>query len=284
MPIALPPPRLPGGPYLMGIVNTTPDSFSDGGLFTDPTSAVEQACRLWEAGADLIDIGGESTRPGALPVGTQEEIARTSPVIAALAARIPAWLSIDTMKPQVALAAAQAGARLWNDVGALQAPGALEMAARLDLHVLLMHKQGEPETMQHAPHYENVLEEVTAFLRTRAEAALAAGIARNRIWIDPGIGFGKTLAHNGMLLRALPAMRARLGFPVCVGLSRKRFIAAIEAQAGRPPSAPQARLGGSLAGALFAVAQGADMLRVHDVEETLQALQIMRFLGAQWPS
>ena len=283
MPIALPPPRLPGGPYLMGIVNTTPDSFSDGGLFTDPVSAVDQASRLWEAGADLIDIGGESTRPGALPVSTEEEIARTCPVIAALVARIPAWISIDTRKPQVALAAAQAGARLWNDVGALQAPGALEMAARLNLYVLLMHKQGEPETMQQAPHYENVLEEVTAFLQARAEAALAAGIVRDRIWIDPGIGFGKTLAHNGVLLRAAAAMRAALGLPLCIGLSRKRFIAAIEAQAGLPPSAPQARLGGSLAGVLFVAAQGADMLRVHDVAETRQALQTMRFLEAQPP-
>ena len=279
MPIALPPPRLPGGPYLMGIVNTTPDSFSDGGLFADSTRAMDQACRLWEAGADLIDIGGESTRPGALPVPAEEEIARTAPVIAALAARIPAWLSIDTMKPRVAREAAQAGARLWNDVGALQTPSALEVAAQLGLHVLLMHKQGEPLTMQMAPHYENVLEEVTAFLQTRAEAAVGAGIAPDRIWLDPGIGFGKTLAHNGILLHDLPNMRARLGFPLCIGLSRKRFIAAIEAQAGLASSPPQARLGGSLAGALFAAAQGADMLRVHDVAETLQALQVMRFLS-----
>lgn len=273
-----PAPRLIGGPLIMGIVNVTPDSFSDGGQFSRPEAALDHACRLWEAGADLIDIGGESTRPGARPVEASEEIDRTAALIEALAARIPAWLSIDTMKPNVARAAALAGARFWNDVGALQAPMAVATAAALGLHVLLMHKQGQPSTMQDAPHYRDVVAEVITFLEARIAAALAGGVRADALWVDPGIGFGKTLQHNGALLRAVGLLRARLAMPVCIGLSRKRFIGALEAVAGLQESQPGERLGGSLAGALFAAAAGAQMLRVHDVAPTVQALRIMQFL------
>ncbi len=271
-------PRLAGGPVIMGIVNATPDSFSDGGRFTTLAAALDHACALWQEGADIIDIGGESTRPGALPVSAAEEIDRVAPLIEALAARIPAVLSIDTMKPEVALIAARAGARMWNDVTALTAPRAPETAAALGLQVLLMHKQGEPATMQHAPLYGDVVEEVIGFLQARVGAALAGGLPRDAIWVDPGIGFGKTLAHNRALLLAIPAISTRLDLPVCIGFSRKSLIAGVEAAAGSARSAPAQRLGGSLAGALYAAAHGAQLLRVHDVAASVQALQVMRFL------
>lgn len=273
-------PRLLGGPYVMGIVNVTPDSFSDGGSFPTLGAAMDHACRLWEAGADLIDIGGESTRPGAVSVSESEEIDRIAPLIEALATRIPAVLSIDTMKPAVARVAAQAGARFWNDVAALTAPLAPITAAALGLHILLMHKRGAPSTMQHAPQYKNVVEEVIDFLRERTRVAEAAGVARAKIWIDPGIGFGKTLAHNAALLRATGTIIDRVGLPLCIGISRKSFIAGLEEAEGATPSSSDARLGGSLAGALFSMAQGARMLRVHDVAQTVQALRVMRFLSA----
>ncbi|MDX2277203.1 MAG: dihydropteroate synthase [Hyphomonadaceae bacterium] len=265
--IDLPAPKLPGGPYIMGILNVTPDSFSDGGKW-DGASA-PHALAMLEAGADIIDIGGESTRPGAAPVDEREEIARVIPVLASLRAATKAPVSIDTMKPAVAVEAANMGANLWNDVTALRAPGALETAAALHAPVILMHMQGEPRTMQAAPHYEDVVGEVIAFLKERVAAAEARGLTR--IWVDPGIGFGKTLEHNLALLRAIARIRAETGKPVVIGASRKSFISKLD------PGADAAhRLGGSVAAALLAAQAGADMLRVHDVAETVQALKVWK--------
>ena len=252
----------------MGVLNLTPDSFSDGGRFSDPAGALAQARRLIVEGADLIDIGGESTRPGAEPVPAEEEIARVVPLIAALAAETEIPISIDTLKPQVARAAITAGARIWNDVSALAAPGAPELAAELGCRVVLMHMQGEPRTMQAAPRYDDVVAEVTAWLAARAEAAMAAGVAREAIWLDPGIGFGKTLAHNLALLAHLDTLVA-LGFPVLLGASRKSFLKAIDPAA----AVAQDRLPGSLAVALAGAAAGVACVRVHDVAETRQALR-----------
>jgi dihydropteroate synthase len=251
----------------MGVVNVTPDSFSDGGRFFDPMAAMAHGLRLLDEGADLLDLGGESTRPGAEPVSVLEEIARVVPVIAGLRRETQAPISIDTLKPEVARAAVAAGATIWNDVSALSAPGAIDAAAALGCGVVLMHMQGEPRTMQAAPHYDDVLAEVAAYLATRAEAAIAGGVARDRIWIDPGIGFGKTLDHNLTLLRGLGQLAA-LGFPLMLGVSRKSFLKAIDASA---VSADE-RIGGSLAAALWGADHGAAVLRVHDVRETAQAL------------
>jgi dihydropteroate synthase len=253
----------------MGIVNVTPDSFSDGGRFLDHEAAVAHALTLVGQGADILDIGGESTRPGAPGVDEAEEIARVVPVIAAVRARSEVRVSIDTMKPAVARAAVQAGADMWNDVAALGfAPEAPAAAAALGCEVVLMHMQGEPRTMQDAPHYDDVVEEVRAFLAERAKAVMAAGVAREKIWLDPGVGFGKTPAHNLALIRNLDRI-CDLGFPVLLGVSRKRFVQALD------PSATAAtdRLGGSLAAALYGVAKGAAAVRVHDVRETAQAVK-----------
>ena len=256
-------------PRLMGVLNLTPDSFSDGGRFIAPAAALAQARRLIAEGAELIDIGGESTRPGAEPVPAEEEIARVVPLIAALAAETDIPISIDTLKPQVARAAIAAGARVWNDVSALAAPGAPELAAELGCGVVLMHMRGEPRTMQAAPRYDDVVAEVVAYLDARAEAAMAAGVARDAIWLDPGIGFGKTLAHNLALLAHLGALVA-LGFPVLLGASRKSFLKAIDSAAA---AAAQDRLPGSLAVALAGAEAGVAWLRVHDVAEPRQALR-----------
>lgn len=259
----------------MGIVNVTPDSFSDGGRYLGHDAALAHARRLIAEGADLLDIGGESTRPGAAPVPEAEELARVIPLIAAIRADSAVPISIDTMKPAVARAAVAAGASIWNDVSALRgAPDAPAVAAELGCDVVLMHMLGEPGTMQDAPRYDDVVGEVEAFLLARAEAAMAAGVARERIWLDPGVGFGKTLDHNLALLRALPRFVA-LGFPVLLGASRKRFIAAID------PTAQDAgdRLGGSLAVALHGARAGIAAVRVHDVRETVQALAVQRAIG-----
>jgi len=254
----------------MGIVNVTPDSFSDGGQFTAPDAALGRALKLVADGADILDIGGESTRPGATPVAEAEELARVVPLIAAIRARSAVTISVDTMKPAVARAAVAAGADIWNDVTALRhAPEAAEVAAELGCEVVLMHMLGEPGTMQAAPAYEDVVGEVEAFLLARVEAAMAAGVARPRLWLDPGIGFGKTLEHNLTLLAALPRFVA-LGFPVLLGASRKRFIAALD---GRGEAA-DARLGGSLAAHLAGADAGVAAVRVHDVFETAQALTV----------
>ena len=255
-------------PRIMGIVNVTPDSFSDGGRFDDLPRALAHGLKLVADGADILDIGGESTRPGAEPVGEAEEIARTVPVIEALRRETDVPVSIDTMKPGVARAAFAAGATIWNDVNALRAPGAVETAADLGATVCLMHMKGEPRTMQDAPAYDDVVGEVKTFLRERAGMAITAGIPRSKIWLDPGIGFGKTLQHNLELLRSISSL-AEAGFPVLIGASRKRFIAAIDEQAQA-----DSRLGGSLAVALHAAASDAAILRVHDVRETVQALKV----------
>ena len=262
-------------PLVMGVVNVTPDSFSDGGRLASLGAALAHALTLDADGADILDIGGESTRPGAEPVSAAEEIARTLPLLTALRPRTTRRLSIDTCKPEVAQAAVRAGADIWNDVTALGTPGAADLAAELGCGVVLMHMQGEPRTMQAAPHYDDVLAEVCAFLEARAEAALSAGVARERIWLDPGIGFGKTLEHNLALLSGLPALVA-LGFPVLLGASRKRFIAAI----GPGGEDPGDRLGGSLAAALASAQAGVAAVRVHDVAQTVQALEVQAAIAA----
>ncbi|MDX2235118.1 MAG: dihydropteroate synthase [Hyphomonadaceae bacterium] len=268
------PPKLPGGPYVMGVVNVTPDSFSDGGRYGDDAArAADAGAALLDAGADIIDVGGESTRPGAAPVDLAEERRRVLPVVSALA-RLGAPVSIDTMKPAVARAAIEAGAIVWNDVNALQAPEAVETAAALGCGVVVMHMQGSPATMQAAPRYRDVVSDVADALRGRLRVLAAAGV--HDVWIDPGIGFGKTLEQNIALLRALPALRALA--PVLVGASRKSFIGRIESRDGAPVSHEGARLGGSVAAAVFAARRGAAMVRVHDVAETVQALRVARAL------
>lgn len=266
--VILPEPKLAGGPYLMGVLNVTPDSFSDGGQWEG--AAAPHALAMLEAGADIIDVGGESTRPGAAPVGEGEECARVVPVIAALRAATRAPISIDTMKPGVAIAAMAAGATIWNDVAALRSAGALETAASLHRPVILMHMLGEPRTMQADPRYDDVVAEVIAFLKARVAAAESKGVTD--IWVDPGIGFGKTLAHNLALLNAAGRIRDEVGKPVVIGASRKSFIAKIDPDT----DARHGRLGGSIAAALLAAQAGAGIVRVHDVAETVQALKVWR--------
>jgi dihydropteroate synthase len=259
----------------MGIVNVTPDSFSDGGRFLDAEAAIAHARRLIDEGADILDIGGESTRPRAEPTAEADEIARVVPVIEAVRRESAIPISIDTMKPAVARAAVAAGATMWNDVTALGwSPDSAATAAALGCEVVLMHMQGEPRTMQARPRYDDVVAEVAGFLKARAEAAIAAGVAREKIWVDPGFGFGKTAAHNLALLRGLPQIAA-LGFPVVVGASRKSWIVKIT----RDGSTADQRLGGSIALALAAARAGAAMLRVHDVAETRQALAVAAAIG-----
>ena len=250
-------------PAVMGVLNVTPDSFSDGGRYLDLARALEHARAMIGAGADIIDIGGESTRPGATAVTVQEELERVIPVVRELARHGGAVISVDTSRPEVMLAAAAAGASLINDVRALQSPGALEAAAASGCAVCVMHMQGEPRTMQQRPHYADVVTEVKDFLRWR----VAAGIARERIAIDPGFGFGKTVAHNLALVRQLPDF-VSLRLPVLMGMSRKSTIAAIT---GRPEAD---RLAGSLALAVAAVLRGAHIIRAHDVPQTVDALKI----------
>ena len=264
-------PFLHSAPLIMGIVNVTPDSFSDGGRFLAPEAALDHASALIAEGADILDIGGESTRPGAAPVGEAEEIDRVVPLIAAIRAESPVAISIDTMKPAVARAAVAAGASLWNDVAALGfAPDSLSAAAELGCDICLMHMRGEPRTMQDDPRYDDVVGEVEAFLLARAAAAEASGVPRERIVLDPGLGFGKTTEHNLALLAATPRLAGH-DYRLLVGASRKRFIGALD-----PGAAPDERLGGSIAAALLAAQGGAAVLRVHDVRATRQALAVWR--------
>ena len=251
---------------VMGIVNVTPDSFSDGGSHLSHEAAIAHARRLIEAGADMLDIGGESTRPGAVPVGEQEELDRVLPVIAGLS-DITIPISIDTWKPAVMRAALAAGASMVNDINALQAPEALAVVSASDAAVCLMHKQGNPESMQLAPQYADVTDEVLAFLKTRVMAVQVSGIARERIVIDPGFGFGKTLVHNLTLLKNIQRF-AELGVPVLAGLSRKSMLGAIT---GRNVDE---RLAASVTAALLAVQRAAAIVRVHDVRETVDALKV----------
>jgi dihydropteroate synthase len=261
-------------PLLMGVINVTPDSFSDGGAYLEPARAIERGIELAEQGAAIVDVGGESTRPGAEDEPAAVELARVIPVVKGLAGRTAAAISIDTRKPEVARAAAAAGAAIWNDVSALRhAPESLATAASLNVRIVLMHAAGPPKTMQEDPRYADVVSEVEAFLRARVAACIDAGIPATRLILDPGIGFGKTADHNLALLAATPRL-GEIGPPLLIGASRKRFIAAIEERAGWPAAAPGGRLGGSLAVALAAARAGAAILRVHDVAETRQALAV----------
>ena len=264
-----------GRPLVMGVVNVTPDSFSDGGLYLDPAHAIAHARRLIEEGADLLDVGGESSRPGAQGVSADEELRRILPVLRDLRSA-PVPVAVDTVKPDVMRAALAEGAAMINDIGALRAPGAVEAVAASDAGVCLMHMQGEPRTMQQSPSYRDVAAEVRAFLEERAAAAEAAGIARERIVIDPGFGFGKKPAHNLELLRRLGEI-ASLGYPVLAGLSRKSTLGAIT---GRPPLEREAA---SVAAALLAVEGGARIVRVHDVAATKDALAVWSAVRAGVP-
>jgi dihydropteroate synthase len=250
----------------MGIVNVTPNSFSDGGRFFDTAGAIAQGLRLRDEGADLVDVGGESTRPGAQAVPLEEELRRVIPVIEALV-REGVRVSVDTMKPEVMRAALASGCAVVNDVNAFRAPGAVEAVARSDAGLIVMHMQGTPQTMQAAPHYGDVASEVGAFLRQRAGALEEAGVAHERIVLDPGFGFGKTLEHNRALFRALPALVA-MGYPVLAGVSRKKMIGELTGRA------VEERLAGSVAAALLAAQNGAALLRVHDVKQTVDALNV----------
>ena len=255
-------------PLVMGILNVTPDSFSDGGSHDDPVAAVAWGERLIAEGAGIIDVGGESTRPGAAPLPVSGELARVRPVVRRLAADYDVPISIDTRHAEVALASVEAGASVINDISGFRDPAMVEIAGGCDAGVVVMHMLGEPGTMQANPRYDDVVAEVGGYLLAQAAVLEAAGVARERIAIDPGIGFGKTLAHNIALLRALPQL-AGLGYPVVLGASRKRFIGDITGVAE-----PAERVGGSVGVALFAAAHGAHVLRVHDVSATVQALAV----------
>ncbi|MDC7703352.1 dihydropteroate synthase [Vogesella indigofera] len=261
-------------PLLMGILNVTPDSFSDGGSYNRLDAALAHAERLLADGADILDIGGESTRPGAPYVSPEEELQRVLPLLQRLAAlQVP--LSLDTRRTSVMRAALQVGAvDLINDVSALEDDGALALVAAANVGICLMHKQGNPDTMQQQPDYADVVQEVGGYLARRIELCLAQGIARDRLLADPGFGFGKTLQHNLELLRALPQLEALAGVPLLVGMSRKSMLGAIT---GEPQ--PDQRLGASVAAALLAAQRGAKVIRVHDVKATHQALQVWQALG-----
>jgi dihydropteroate synthase len=254
-------------PKLMGVVNVTPDSFSDGGLYLDPTVAVAHGKELAAAGAEILDVGGESTRPGAESVAEAEELRRVIPVVSGLAGA-GSQVSVDTSKAAIAAAALDAGAEIVNDVTALRGDGEMaSLCAERGATVVLMHMLGEPQTMQDDPRYDDVVADVKAFLAERLEAAVAAGIDEERVWLDPGIGFGKSGAHNMELLRRLGELR-ELGRPLVVGTSRKSFIGRVD---GSPADQ---RLGGTIASSVLAAAEGADVLRVHDVAEVRQALSV----------
>lgn len=261
-------------PRVLGIVNVTPDSFSDGGEHASLEAAVAHGLKLAEEGADALDIGGESTRPGAEEVSVEDELARVVPVIELLAKQTALPISIDTSKPEVMRAAVEAGAGMVNDVYGLRRKGALDMAASLQVPIVLMHMLGEPRTMQDAPEYDDVVADVHRFLAERIFAAEMAGIERKRVVVDPGFGFGKTREHNLQLLAQLERF-TELGVPVLAGLSRKKTIGELT---GR--DAPQARIHGSAAAALIAAQRGAKLLRVHDVAATVDALKVWNAVAA----
>lgn len=262
-------------PLIMGVLNVTPDSFSDAGRFAGRENAIAHAHRLVADGADIIDVGGESTRPGAEPVSLAAELERVIPVIAALRTELDVPVSVDTSKPEVMRAAVAAGAGMINDVNGLRAQGAMDVVAGSGAAVCVMHMQGTPRSMQKRPQYRDVVAEVVAFLSGQAEALLAGGVAPERIVLDPGFGFGKTLEHNIALFRGLPAL-ASIGYPVLVGVSRKAMIGSLLGD--RPVTD---RLMGSVTAAMLAARAGARILRVHDVKETADALAIQAALGEQ---
>jgi dihydropteroate synthase len=253
--------------HIMGVVNVTPDSFSDGGMFYEQDTAIRQALRLAEEGADIIDVGGESTRPGSSSVPADEEWRRVEPVIRALESETDVPISIDTMKPGVAWKAIEAGAIMVNDVSGLRDKEMIELVAREHVAVTIMHMLGEPKTMQETPVYRDVVKDVKDYLRGQMQVAMDAGVAKDSIVIDPGIGFGKTVEHNLELINHIPDL-AELGRPVIIGASRKSFIGAITR------AEVTDRLEGSLAAAVMAVVRGARILRVHDVKQTLRALKV----------
>jgi dihydropteroate synthase len=256
---------------VMGVLNLTPDSFSDGGLWLDADAALVRAERMAEEGAAIVDIGGESTRPGALGVEPEEELRRVLPILERVAARVPVLISVDTSNPELMRRAGAAGAHMINDVRALRCPGALEAAAAGNLAVCLMHMRGEPADMQRDPQYVQVVPEVRSFLEQRARSCVAAGIARERLCLDPGFGFGKSTAHNLELLQQLECF-ADLGLPIAVGLSRKSLAAALT---GRVLAE---RLAGSLALATIAVLHGARIVRAHDVAASVDAVRVANAL------
>ncbi len=255
-------------PRVMGIVNVTPDSFSDGGKFAQTNAAIEHALKLFHEGADILDIGGESTRPNAVPVSLQQELDRVIPVIENLVKQVNIPLSVDTYKPQVMQAAINAGASIVNDVRALQEEGALEVVSTADVGVCLMHMQGTSQTMQINPQYNDVVAEVKAFLQQRLALCEAAGIAKNRILLDPGFGFGKTRAHNISLIQHLASLSS-LGQPLLVGLSRKSVLGQVTG------NDVDARLYASVAASVISAMVGAKILRVHDVKATVEALKVV---------
>lgn len=255
-------------PHVMGILNVTPDSFSDGGKHNELIQALTHANEMINAGATIIDVGGESTRPGAVEVSVQQELDRVMPVVEAIAQRFEVWISVDTSKPDVIRESARAGAHIINDIRSLQEPGALAAAAETDLPVCLMHMQGEPKTMQQAPQYQNILQDVDAFFVEHIARCEAAGIKKSQLLLDPGFGFGKNLSHNYQLLAHL-ADYHHFGLPLLVGMSRKSMVGQL-LNVG-----PSQRLTGSLACAVIAAMQGAHILRVHDVKETVEAMRVV---------
>ncbi|MCH4256884.1 MAG: dihydropteroate synthase [Proteus vulgaris] len=256
-------------PQVMGILNVTPDSFSDGGTHNSLNDAVNHAAKLIADGASIIDIGGESTRPGASDVFIDEELQRVVPVVEAIRQRFDVWISVDTSKAQVMAESANVGASIINDIRSLQEPGALEAAAKTGLPVCIMHMQGDPKTMQQSPHYENVMIDVDHFLRENIQRCVDAGIEKNQIILDPGFGFGKNLAHNYQLLAHLSELH-HFGLPILAGMSRKSMVG----QLLNVP--PQERVAGSVACAVIAAMQGAQIIRVHDVKETVDAMKVVQ--------
>lgn len=256
-------------PQVMGILNVTPDSFSDGGTHNSLNDAVNHAAKLIADGASIIDIGGESTRPGASDVSIDEELQRVVPVVEAIRQRFDVWISVDTSKAQVMAESANVGASIINDIRSLQEPGALEAAAKTGLPVCIMHMQGDPKTMQQSPHYENVMIDVDHFLRENIQRCVDAGIEKNQIILDPGFGFGKNLAHNYQLLAHLSELH-HFGLPILAGMSRKSMVG----QLLNVP--PQERVAGSVACAVIATMQGAQIIRVHDVKETVDAMKVVQ--------
>ncbi|WP_341270367.1 dihydropteroate synthase [Morganella morganii] len=255
-------------PQVMGILNVTLDSFSDGGTHNTPAKALEHARKMIAEGATIIDIGGESTRPGAAEVSPEQEAERVIPVVAAIARESDVWISVDTSKALVIREAANAGAHILNDIRSFSEPGALQAAAQSGLPVCVMHMQGEPRTMQQAPHYQNVVREVYTYLEAQVARCVAAGIEKNHIILDPGFGFGKTLAHNYQLLDKLDLFH-NLGLPVLAGMSRKSMIGQLM------DIPPDERVAGSVACAVIAAMKGAQIIRVHDVKETVQAMKVV---------
>lgn len=256
-------------PHVMGILNVTPDSFSDGGQFNSAKKALVHAAEMVQAGATIIDVGGESTRPGADDVSVDEELDRVIPVVESLAKNFEIWISVDTSKAQVIKEAANAGAHIINDIRSLQEPGALEAAVAANLPVCLMHMQGEPKTMQQAPQYDNVIQSVDDFLAEHIARCVNAGLDRNKLLLDPGFGFGKNLAHNYQLLAHLDHFH-HFDLPLLVGMSRKSMVGQLLGVG------PDQRLAGSLACAVIAAMQGAQIVRVHDVKETVDALRVVQ--------